>query len=147
LPSLISGEVKFDEENIPFDSISLDLNVKTGILHTENYILKSPIVVLSAVGNYDLPAHRMDFVVAASPLSAHKKFIEYIPLVNRVLGEELLTLFFEVKGPFNDPKVWPISFGAVGIAPQRWFDQSVKALKGAVSKEEEADFTRQQTNQ
>ena len=108
----------------------------------KNYILQSPIVMLSAVGKYDLPADQMDFVVAASPLGPYRNVVEDIPLVNRLFGENFLAVFFEVKGPTKNPDVRPLPLESVGIETQEWFDQSMKAMKGAVSSlEEEVEST------
>jgi hypothetical protein len=136
-PSLISGEVQFDQENIPFDSISTDIDVAKGIFHTENFILKSPIVMLSAVGKYDLPADQMDFVVAASPLGPYRNVVEDIPLVNRLIGENFLAVFYEVKGPPQNPDIQPMPLESMEAGTKQLFQQSMEALKDAVPLPEE----------
>jgi len=139
-PSLISGDVEFDQDNIPFDSITADIDVAKGILHTENYVLQSPTILLSGVGKYDLPADQMDFVIAVSPFGSFTNLIEDIPLINRLFGAKLLTVFFEVKGPAKNPDIRPLPLEAIEVDTRNLFNQSVEALKGTVSspqKEEE----------
>ena len=132
-PSLIAGDVKWDQNNIPYDSISADYKVEKGILRTENYVLRSPIVILSAAGKYDLPADQIDFVVVASPLGSYRNLVEGIPLATSLFGENLLAVSFEAKGPLKDPKVTPLPIQSMGVGTKHLFDVSTEVLKGAVT--------------
>jgi hypothetical protein len=131
-PSLISGEVEYDRENIPFDSISTDVDVAKGIFHTENYILQSPILVLTGVGQYDLPADQLDVVVGVSPLGSYRSYVEDIPLASSLFGENLLTVFVEVKGPPKEPDIQAMPWESMGTGTKQLFQRSMKALTGAV---------------
>ena len=110
LPSLLKGEVNFDQNTLPFTSLTGDIEVEKGILHTENLIIHSPIIMLSTMGDHDIGTEQSDFIVAASPLGSYTKILKNLPLVNKLFGEgdaQLLTVFFEVKGPYQKPKVRP----------------------------------------
>ena len=132
LPSLLKGEVNFDQNTLPFTSLTGDIEVEKGVLHTENLIVQSPILMLSSMGEHDLGADQSDFIVAASPLGSYTKFLKNLPLVNRLFGEgdtQLLTVFFEVKGPPQNPSVRPLPFKSVKANAQGLIDLGLKALK------------------
>jgi len=136
-PSLISGDMEYDRENIPFDSISTDIEVVEGVCHTENYILQSPILVLTGVGQYDLPADQLDFVAGVSPLGSYRNYVEHIPLVTTLFGEKLLTVFFEVKGPPKEPDIQPMPLESMSMGTKQLFQRSMKAMTDVVPLPEE----------
>ena len=136
LPSLIKGDVKFDQNTLPFTSFTGDIDVENGILHTENLVLHSPVLMVSTMGDHDLAADRIDLVVAASPLGSYTKILKGIPLVNKLFGgggEQLITVFFEVKGATQDPSVRPLPFKSVKEQAKVLIDLSVDTLNNAVS--------------
>ena len=132
LPSLLKGEVNFDQNTLPFTSLTGDIEVEKGILHTENLIIHSPIIMLSSMGDHDIAADQSDLIVAASPLGSYTKILKNLPLVNKLFGEgdtQLLTVFFEVKGPYQKPNVRPLPFKSVKAGAKGLIDLGVKALK------------------
>ena len=132
LPSLLKGEVNFDQNTLPFTSLTGDIEVEKGILHTENLIINSPILMLSSMGEHDIGADQSDFVVAASPLGSYTKILKNLPLVNKLFSEgdtQLLTVFFEVKGPHQKPTVRPLPFKSVKAGAKGLIDLGLKALK------------------
>ena len=134
LPALLKRDVKFNQANIPFNSISSDINIAKGILHTENLVLNSPTLLMSAAGTHDLSTEQLNMMVGISPLGSYTNVLKKIPLVNRLFGEDegkLLTAFVEVKGPIQDPQVRPLPFKSVEEGAKGLIDLSLKALKRA----------------
>ncbi|WP_447972286.1 YhdP family protein [Nitrospira sp. Kam-Ns4a] len=108
LPALLQGKVDLAKEGFPFDRVSGALTIAGGQIHSENLVIDSPIMKMSAAGNYDLPADRLDVVVVVSPLGSYAKFLKSIPLFGRLLKGDrkgVVTATFEVTGPLQDPDV------------------------------------------
>lgn len=108
LPVLLQGKVDLANEGLPFDKITGTYVFKDGLVRSENLLVDSPILKLTAAGSYDLTADRLDAVVVASPLGSYTKLIQSIPLFGRIFAGErkgFTTAFFEVKGPLKEPDV------------------------------------------
>ena len=132
LPTLLKKDVTLKKDTLPFTSISGEINIQKGILHTENLILNSPELLISTMGEQDLPAEQMDLVIAASPLGPYTNILKNLPLVNRLFGKgdtQLLTVFFEVKGPSQNPTVRPLPFKSVKANAKGLVDLGLNALK------------------
>lgn len=108
LPALLQGKVDLANEGLPFDKITGTFPIKDGVVRTENLLVDSPILKLTAAGTYDMPADRLDCVVVASPLGSYTKLIQSIPLFGKLFAGErqgFTTAFFEVKGSIKEPDV------------------------------------------
>jgi hypothetical protein len=108
LPSLLSGKVDFSDRGMPFDCLSAQLHVKDGVAKIDRYLVDSPIMKMTAAGTYDIPNNRVNVVLAASPLGSYHDFLKSIPVFGKLFvgeSQELVTAFYEVKGPLEDPKV------------------------------------------
>lgn len=108
LPVLLQGKVDLANEGLPFDKITGTYAFKDGLVKSENLLVDSPILKLTAAGSYDLAADRLDAVAVASPLGSYTKLIQSIPLFGRLFAGErqgFTTAFFEVKGPLKEPDV------------------------------------------
>ena len=108
LPSLLAGKVDFSNRGMPFDCLSAQLHVKDGVAKIDRYVVDSPIMKMTAAGTYDIPNNRINVVLAASPLGSYHDFLTSIPVFGKLFvgeSQELVTAFYEVKGPLEDPKV------------------------------------------
>jgi uncharacterized protein involved in outer membrane biogenesis len=116
LPTLLSGKVDFSNKGMPFDCLHARVVVKNGIAHVERYVVDSPIMKMTAAGDYDIPNNSTNMVMAVSPLGSYEEFLKNLPVFGKLfVGErqELVTAFYEVKGPIEDPKVSLLPFKSV----------------------------------
>ncbi len=108
LPSLLMGKVNLLEEGMPFNQITGTVSIHNGILNSKDVLVDSPVMKLSAAGNYDLPKDHLDIVVAASPFGAYSDLLQSIPLFGQLLKgkrQGLATALFTITGSTKDPKV------------------------------------------
>ena len=108
LPAVLQGKVDLEKEGLPYNKITATVTVRDGMFETENLIVDSPIVKITAAGNYDLPTDQVDMVWAVSPFGSYSQFLKTIPLFGRLFAGErkgFATAIFSVKGALEDPEV------------------------------------------
>lgn len=108
LPAVLQGKVDLENEGLPYNKIAGTIVIQNGLFQTENMIIDSPILKITAAGNYDLPTDQLDFVVAVSPFGSYSQFLKTIPLFGRILAGDrkgLATAMFAIKGAVEDPEV------------------------------------------
>ncbi len=124
LPAVLQGKVELEKEGLPYNRISSTIAIQNGLFQTENLIIDSPILKITAAGNYDLPTDQLDLAVAVSPFGSYSQFLKTIPLFGRIIAGDrkgLATAMFTVKGGLEDPEVTylPVksfAFGLSGLA-------------------------------
>ena len=120
LPAVLQGKVDLEKEGLPYNKITATLTMRNGLFETENLIIDSPIVKITAAGNYDLPTDQVDMVWAVSPFGSYSQFLKTIPLFGRLFAGErkgVATAMFSVKGALEDPEVtyMPMKSFATGV--------------------------------
>ncbi len=120
LPAVLQGKVDLEREGLPYNKVSATVLVQNGLFQTENLIIDSPIVKITAAGNYDLPTDQIEMVWAVSPFGSYAQFVKTIPLFGRLFAGDrkgLATAMFSVKGSIEDPEVTylPIKSFATGV--------------------------------
>ncbi|MEK7235584.1 MAG: AsmA-like C-terminal domain-containing protein [Nitrospirota bacterium] len=120
LPAVLQGKVDLEKEGLPYNKITATVLARNGLLETENLIIDSPIVKITAAGNYDLPTDQLDMVWAVSPFGSYSQFLKTIPLFGRLFAGErrgVATALFSVKGSIEDPEVTylPMKSFATGV--------------------------------
>ena len=120
LPAVLQGKVDLEKDGLPYNKISATVLARNGLLETENLIIDSPIVKITAAGNYDLPTDQIDMVWAVSPFGSYSQFLKTIPLFGRLFAGDrkgLATALFSVKGSIADPEVTylPMKSFATGV--------------------------------
>lgn len=120
LPAVLQGKVDLEKEGLPYNKISATLTIRNGLFETENLIMDSPIVKITAAGNYDLPTDQVDMVWAVSPFGSYSQFLKTIPLFGKLFAGErkgVATAMFSVKGSIEDPEVTylPMKSFATGL--------------------------------
>ncbi len=121
LPAVLQGKVDLEKEGLPYDKIVATVVAHNGLFQTENVIIDSPILKITAAGNYDLPTDQLDMVVAVSPFGSYSQFLKTIPLFGRLFAGDrkgLATAMFAVKGAVEDPEVTylPMKSFATGLS-------------------------------
>jgi hypothetical protein len=118
LPTLLQGKVDLGKDGLPFDKIVGSFTLSNGILTEDNLVIDSPVMKMSAAGNYDMAADQLDAVVVVSPFGSYSQLLKSIPLFGKLFkGEREGTAIFEVKGPLQSPDVTylPLRSFAKGI--------------------------------
>jgi hypothetical protein len=118
LPTLLQGKVDLGKDGLPFDKIVGSFTLSNGVLIEDNLVIDSPVMKMSAAGNYDIAADHLDAVVVVSPFGSYSQLLKSIPLFGKLFkGEREGTALFEVKGTLQSPDVnyLPLRSFAKGI--------------------------------
>ena len=120
LPAVLQGKVDLEKEGLPYNKITATVLVRNGLFETENVIIDSPILKITAAGNFDLPTDQVDMVWAVSPFGSYSQFLKTIPLFGRLFAGDrkgIATALFSVKGSIEDPEVTylPMKSFATGV--------------------------------
>ncbi len=120
LPAVLQGKVDFDKEGLQYNRTTATLTIQNGLMQTQNFIIDSPVVKVTAAGNYDMPTDQLDMAWAVSPFGSYSQFLQSIPLFGRLVAGDrkgLATALFQVKGPIEDPNVTylPMKSFATGL--------------------------------
>ncbi len=108
LPSVLRGKVKFKEEGFRFKKIRTNIQIENGIFTSNDLVVRSPIMHMTAIGDYDLPEDKLDVAAAVSPFGPYSQLIKKIPLFGRIFAGKrkgIATAVFTVKGHLNSPRV------------------------------------------
>jgi hypothetical protein len=121
VPAVLQGKVDLEKEGLPYNRITATVAIQNGMFQTENLIIDSPILRITAAGNYDLPTDHLDLAVAVSPFGSYSQFLKTIPLFGRMIAGErkgLATAMFTAKGAIEDPEVTylPVKSFASGLS-------------------------------
>ena len=120
LPAVLQGKVDLEKDGLPYSKITATVLVRNGLFETENLIIDSPIVKITAAGNYDLPTDQIDMVWAVSPFGSYSQFLKTIPLFGRLFAGDrkgLATALFSVKGSIAGSRgdILPMKSFATGL--------------------------------
>jgi hypothetical protein len=112
LPSL-AGVTGLLGRPLPYTKVEADLALANGRLGLSNTKLLGPQLRILGSGEMDLsqPVPRYDFVIALLFLQTLDKLLEQVPIVRNVmLGDDqnLIAVYFRVKGPRDDLSVTPL---------------------------------------
>ncbi len=94
-----------------------NFSILNGVAHTEKFLYEEKGERLSLVGAFDLNTSRMGTVVGVAPFRRVGRIIKQIPILGPIMtgGKEgsLITTYYKVEGPFNDPKVESVPFKSI----------------------------------
>lgn len=97
-------------EGLPYKTIHGDFSVKDGVIHTDDMLLDSHTMRMSAVGDINMPEGRIDSILAIHPFVTIDKIISSIPLAGWIItGKEKSTvsMYFGIEGPLKEPDIYP----------------------------------------
>ncbi len=97
-----------DQEGMPFDTLTADLELNQGILSTENLLIKSKAMNQSYQGQMNLDTREIDLAIGMQPLGTVDKIVSRIPVAGWLLtGEDqaFLSAHFTATGPADDVNV------------------------------------------
>lgn len=108
LPAVLRGKINLEKDGLQYSKLTTSVTIQNGVLSTQNLILDSPVVKITAAGTYDAPTDQLDMVWAVSPFGSYAQFVKAIPLFGRLFAGErhgIATALFQVKGSMEDPDV------------------------------------------
>ncbi len=120
LPTVLASEVDFDQDGFPFDKMTSTLTLNDGIATSEDVVVDSPIMKVTAAGTYNLKRDHLDVVSVVSPFGRYSDYMKQIPLFGKIIAGErkgLATALFSVTGSIEDPHVlyMPLSSLTTGL--------------------------------
>jgi len=105
-----------DNEGMPFSLLEGNAEVRQGKIITKDLAITSESMNLSMVGSQDLINDQIDFTLGVMPLRTVDKVITKIPIAGWILAGEnkaLLTAYFKIEGPSEEPQVSAIPIDSV----------------------------------
>jgi hypothetical protein len=111
-------------KNMPFDLIDGDFTMNDSIMKTDNLILTSPALNLTAIGEVNLKKSELDLIVGTQVLKTIGKIIGNIPIAGDLftVDNKALTLgYFQIKGPFEKPTIRSLPFKSLGLGIKSFF--------------------------
>ena len=113
LPDMVSG-------GMPYNEIKGSMAIKDGVAATSDLFISSDAINMSIIGQADLVREELDFKIGVQPLQTVDKIVNRIPVVGWILtgkDKDFVTLYFEAKGAWADPRVsaMPVSSMGTGV--------------------------------
>lgn len=135
-------------DGMAFTNVSAGFDLTDGVARTENLMVDSEAMRISAVGSYAVPSGDVDMRVGVMPLVAVDKVLSSIPVAGHVLTgdkKSLIASYYEVNGPLDDPEVNAVPFeslaAGIGGILKRLFELPVNAIN-AISAESQGKGSR-----
>lgn len=104
LPDMAKG-------GMPYKTITAKLSIRDGVLSSNDFLIDSEAMKISAQGKVDIRKKQIDSIVGVHPLQTLDRIAARIPIAGWVLTDEggnLITVHFKVGGSWDDPDVSPI---------------------------------------
>lgn len=98
-------------DGMPYKTITANLSLKGGVLSSNDFLIDSEAMKISAAGKADIVKKQLDSIVGVHPLQTLDRIAARIPIAGWVLTDEggnLITVHFKVAGNWDDPDVSPI---------------------------------------
>ena len=99
------------KDGMPYTAMTGDFRISSGVLTSENFLIDSNAMQVSAVGQVDLINQTLDNIIGVHPLQTIDRIAARIPVAGWILTDErgrLITVHFEAEGPWDNPKVTAI---------------------------------------
>jgi uncharacterized protein involved in outer membrane biogenesis len=95
------------KKGLSYDYLGGDFKIIKGLIHTDNFEMKSPQVNINVVGKADLVEDTVLAQVKAMPLQMLDEVIKAIPLLGQILGGGkkggVIETYFKVDGKLSQP--------------------------------------------
>jgi hypothetical protein len=108
------------KEGIRFRAITGDFKVVKGVYSTENLVVDSNDLRMTAAGKIDVPKNDLDLIVAVRPFAGIDTALNYIPLLGRgvaAIKNSFLVASFNIQGSIDNPTITPAPLGTL----TEWF--------------------------
>ncbi|HWP60492.1 MAG TPA: AsmA-like C-terminal domain-containing protein [Candidatus Acidoferrales bacterium] len=97
-------------EGIHFRRLTADFTIARGVYATQNLLVDSDDISISAAGSYDAPNDVIDAVVALRPFPRLGSVVSYIPIIGPGIAgikDSILVGSFRVQGPVEEAVITP----------------------------------------
>lgn len=104
-------------EGMPYNDITGSFAVSDGTIASQDLFINSDAINISVIGKADMVREDLDFTIGVQPLQTVDKVVNRIPVVGWILTgreKDFVTVYFEAKGPWADPKVSAIPAKSLG---------------------------------
>jgi len=101
---------------VPFKTIFTDFKGKGGLFYTDNFVLKGPVMDITASGSVQFGAGTLDLQVGMFPFDTVDWVLNHIPVIGERIGSgtgKMVAAYFHVKGPISDPSILPQPLSSV----------------------------------
>jgi uncharacterized protein YhdP len=108
------------KEGIRFRAITGDFKIAKGVYSTENLVVDSNDLRMTAAGKIDVPKNELDLLVAVRPFAGIDTALNYIPLLGRgvaAIKNSFLVASFNIQGAIDNPTITPAPLGTL----TEWF--------------------------
>jgi uncharacterized protein YhdP len=105
---LFRGRVDVTRDGLVYRRLSASFDGNNGVFHTNDFLIDSPSMLITGMGDLDVGKNEIDGRMTLSPLVTTDKLINLIPLVRSIIREKtsgFLFFVYNVKGPSQDPEV------------------------------------------
>jgi len=113
-------------EGFAYNSITASGKLEKGNFVITEFVIDGASMAIVCTGNIDLNKESVDIVVLISPFKTVDLIIKYIPLVNRILDGNIISIPFRVTGKLEDPDVIPLSPTAVGSGLLKMLQRTIE---------------------
>jgi uncharacterized protein involved in outer membrane biogenesis len=127
-------------DGMPFNRATGTVQMRQGLLSSENVWVDSEAMNLSLVGNMNLVEKKTDVILVVKPLGTVDKIITKIPVAGWILAGEdkaLVTAHFQIKGKTGAPEVEAIPMTSISRKAQGIFRRIFKLPEKMISDTEE----------
>jgi len=110
LPDMVSN-------GMPYNEIKGRFAISDGVVDTKDLFIASDAINVSLIGSADLVKEDLNFTIGVQPLQTVDKVVNRIPVVGWILtgkSKGFMTVYFEAKGKWADPKVSAIPVSSMG---------------------------------
>jgi hypothetical protein len=104
-------------EGMPYQRLTADVKIARGIARTDNLVLDSRAMKVTAVGTVNLAEDTVDLTVAVRPFQNVDRILTTIPLAGWLLGgkeKSIFVAYYHVTGSMREPQVTAVPLKSVG---------------------------------
>jgi hypothetical protein len=104
-------------EGMPYQRLTADVKISRGIARTDNLVLDSRAMKVTAVGTVNLAEDTVDLTVAVRPFQNVDRILTTIPLAGWLLGgkeKSIFVAYYHVTGSLREPQVTAVPLKSVG---------------------------------
>ena len=131
---LFRGRVDLTRKGLAYKRLSASFEGKNGVFHTGDFLIDSPSMLITGMGDIDVPEMKLSGKMTVSPFVTLDKIIDMLPLVRSIVRERtsgFLFFVYDIKGPARDPDITSRYVRSVGSRPVYMLRNALELPKGA----------------
>ncbi len=114
---LFRGRVDLTRNGLVYRRLSASFDGNNGVFRTNDFLIDSPSMLITGMGDLDVGKNEIDGRMTVSPLVVTDRIINLVPLVRSIIRERksgFLFFVYDIKGPAQDPEVKSAYVKSVG---------------------------------